>query len=35
MRFFKQEVELTVPPKKQNEIFKIKSLSCYDATRGK
>ena len=34
MGFFNNEVELIVPPKKQNnKTIKIKSLSCYDSVR--
>ena len=32
---FNKEVELTVPPQKQNKTIKIKSLNGYDATREK
>ena len=33
--FFNKEVELIVPPKKQNKTFNIKSLNGYDAIREK
>ena len=35
MGFFNNEVELIVPPKKQNKTIKIKSLSGCDSIREK
>ena len=35
MGLFNKEVELIVPPKKQNKTIKIKSLNGYDAIREK
>ena len=31
MTFFNKEVELIIPPKKQNTTIKVKSLNGYDA----
>ena len=33
MGFFNKEVELIVPPKKQNKTMKVKSLNGYGAIR--
>ena len=33
MGLFNNEVELIVPPKKQNKTVKVKSLNGYDAIR--
>ncbi len=35
MTFFNKEVELIIPPKKQNKTIKVKSLNGYDAIREK
>ena len=35
MTFFNKEVELIIPPKKQNKTIKVKSLNGYEAIREK
>ena len=35
MTFYNKEVELIIPPKKQNKTIKVKSLNGYDAIRDK